>query len=214
MLQVLKTVLISPPGSFAFVFGFVVLAGWFAFWLHGKFVTMLAEHAHVKADCEKLDGRLEALRADMHEIRGDLAYIKNMVNMQVNTPVQGQGSMLMAHSPLSLTDIGKSAAAEMDAGAAIAGKWESIRARIDAAVPGRNPYDIQTYCLEKIPVAPQDYFDAGDIDRFKRYAFEHGRTLFECMKVVGILVRDKYLAAIGVPPSALDDPPATTGHSD
>ena len=210
MLQLLKMVITSPAGSFGFTFALVVLVGWFVFWLHGKFVTMLAEHEHVKDDCERLDKRLEALRGDIHEIRGDIAYIKNMVNVQINTPVQGQSALLQSHSPLSLTEAGMDVASGMKAEEAIAGKWDSIRARLDRDVPGRTPYDIQTFCLEKIPVAPQEFFDAETVDAFKRYAFAHGRTLFECMKVVGILVRDKYFAALGISPSVLDETGTTT----
>ena len=78
----------------------------------------------------------------------------------------------------------------------------------------------EDYCHDELggafarPDARVQVLSVDEISRVMRYAFEHGRTLFECMKVVGILVRDKYLAAIGVPPSALDDPPATTSHSD
>ena len=206
MIQLIKTVITSPMGSFASVFGFIVLVGWFVFWLHGKFVTLLAEHKHVKDNCDTLDKRIEALRDDMHEIKADIRYIKNMVNVQVNTPAQGQEAMLKAHSPLSLTAAGEAAASAMDAERAVAVNWESIQARIAADVPGRNPYDIQTYCLEQIPVAPETFFDAATLERFKLYAFRSGRTLFECMKVVGILVRNKYFDTVGIDLSALDAP--------
>ena len=52
MLQLLKSVLFSPAGSFGSVFGFIVLGGWFMFWLHGKFVAMIAEHKHVNSKCD------------------------------------------------------------------------------------------------------------------------------------------------------------------
>lgn len=206
MWPVLRTMLVSPAGSFAFVFAGVIIVGWFMFWLHGKFVTMIAEHKHVKTSCENLDKRIESLRNDVHELRGDIQYIKNMVNVQVNTPAQGQGAMLQAHSPLSLTSIGESAAKSMGAEVAISRNWEAMRERIAAAVPNNNPYDIQTYCLEKIPVAPETFFDPATLDAFKLYAFRNGRTLFECLKVVGLLVRNKYFESIGLPLGELDAP--------
>ena len=166
MWAVLRTMLVSPAGSFAFVLAGVILVGWFLFWLHGKFVTMIAEHQHVKTSCENLDKRIESLRNDMHEMRGDIQYIKNMVNVQVNTPAQGQGAMLQAHSPLALTPIGMVAAKDMNAEVAISRNWDAIRERIAAAVPSNNPYDIQTYCLEKIPVAPETFFDSQTLEAF------------------------------------------------
>lgn len=217
MIEVLKQVLLSPVGSFGFVFGFVVLVGWFVFWLHGKFVTMLANHKALadKCDttkngcdsaCDRLDKRIESLRDDVHGIKGDLQYIKSMINVQVNTPVRGQDSMVQAHSPLSLTDVGKQAVIDMKAEEALAVNWEKIKAIMDVEITNKNPYDIQTYCLEKITIAPERFFDTARIEAFKIYAFQHGRTLFECMKVIGILVRDKYFEVLGIPLAALDGP--------
>lgn len=212
MLQLLKTVLISPAGSFAFVCGAMILIGWFVFWLYGKFMTMLAEHSHIKDNCAGLDKKIENLRDDMHQIKGDIQYIKNMVNVQVNTPAQGQKAMIQSNSPLSLTEVGKVAAAEMGAERIVAINWEKIAPRITSDVPGRNPYDIQTYCLEKIPVAPDSFFDAASLDALKIYAFQHGRTLFECMKVIGIIIRNKYFESVGISLSELDKPQQVAAH--
>ncbi len=204
MIQLVKTVITSPAGSFASVFGFVILCGWFIFWLHGKFVSMIAEHKHVNSKCDNLDTRIESLRNDIHEIKGDIQYIKNMVNVQVNTPVQGQKAMIQAQSPLSLTDVGKAAAAAMGAERIVAINWEKIQPRIAADIPSDNPYDIQTYCLEKIPVSPNLFFDPASLETLKLYAFKNGRTLFECMKVIGIIIRNKYFETKGMSLDALD----------
>ena len=200
LLEIVKLVAGSDAGAVAII----ALLAYFVLWAYGKFVKMQTKHEAFEKTCDGLVSRTEKIESAIHEIRGDIAYIKNMVNVQVNTPTEGQGTMLAAHSPLSLTDIGREAAADMGAEAAIARRWDAIRARLDAEVTGRTPYDIQTYCLEKIPLAPQEFFDSEAVDAFKSYAFNHGRTLFECMKVVGILVRDKYFSALGISTAALD----------
>ena len=219
MIEVLKQVLLSPVGSFGFVFGSIVLIGWFVFWIHGKFVTMLANHENMKAKCEeakknsesavdRIDKKIEDLRGDLHGVKGEIQYIKSTLNALTNS-AQSQAqapAMLKAHSPLSLTDVGLKAAADMNANTAIAINWEGIKAVMDRDITSRNPYDIQTYCLEKIPVAPEQFFDAKTLEAFKIYAFNNGRTLFECMKVIGILVRDKYFEVLGIPLTALDGP--------
>ena len=204
MIQLIKTVITSPMGSFASVFGLVVLVGWFLFWLHGKFVTMLAEHKQIQSNCDSLDKKVESIRDEIHSIKGDIQYIKNMVNVQVNTPVQGQKAMIQAQSPLSLTDVGKAAADAMGAERIVAINWEKIQPRIAADIPSDNPYDIQTYCLEKIPVSPNSFFDPASLETLKLYAFKNGRTLFECMKVIGIIIRNKYFETKGMSLDALD----------
>ena len=212
-LEVIKTIAGSFGGSFAITLSLI----WFVFWVHGKFVTMIANNKAIsdKCDttknncdsaCDRLDKRIESLRDDVHEIKGDLQYIKSMINVQVNTPVKGQDSMVQAHSPLSLTDVGKQAVIDMKAEEAIAVNWEKIKEIMDVEITNKNPYDIQTYCLEKITIAPERFFDTARIEAFKIYAFQHGRTLFECMKVIGILVRDKYFEVQGIPLAALDGP--------
>ena len=220
MWEAVKAALSSPAGSFGFAASLTILFFWVAFWLHGKFVSLVAKHDHLSEKCDdvrkhaddaydRLDKRIESLRDDMHEMRGDLQYIKSMINIQINTPVSGKEAMVQAHSPLSLTDVGRQAVTDMNASDAVAISWDRIKSIMDAEIVGRNPYDIQTYCLEKITISPERFFEQRFIDSFKIYAFNHGRTLFECMKVIGILVRDKYFEELGIPLSSLDDPAPT-----
>lgn len=219
MWNVVKQILVSPAGSFASVFGLVVLVGWFMFWLHGRFVLLIANHkalsdacadtkSHADNACDRLDKRIEALRDDMHEVKGEIQYIKSTLNSILNA-AQTQNSQtpfVKAHSPLSLTESGLAASKEMNLDLAVATNWESIKNRMDAEIADKNPYDIQTYCLEKIPVNPESYLDSASLERMKLYAFRNGRTLFDCLKVVGILVRDAYFKAHGIPIESLDAP--------
>ena len=173
---------------------------------------MKTEHEHLNNTCTCLDKKIENLRDDMHQIKGDIQYIKDMVNTQMNMQAQGQNAMIQRKSPLSLTDIGRTAATEMEAERIVAINWEKIMPCIAANVPSNNPYDIQTYCLERIPVAPDAFLDPVSLNSLKIYAFQHGRTLFECMKVIGIIIRDKYFESVGISLTALDGQESTASH--
>lgn len=184
-------------------------------WGYGKFVSLLERSKHTESCvaasesrlssvCDRLDKRIEDLRTDMHEVRGGLQYVKSMMNSLVNASQSGGVALVQAHSPLALTEPGRKAAADMSATTAVATNWERIKAILDAEAAGTNPYDIQTFCLERIPVEPERFFDKGVLDAFKVYAFNHGRTLFDCLKVVGVIVRDKCFEERGIPLASLD----------
>lgn len=215
ILEIVKMIAGSTGGSFAIVAGAV----WLAFWIHEKIVRMLARHDEIGRNHDKIENGMTSLRGDMvavhgeiATIRGDVQYLRRTLNMLVNNEQghQQKEASMQSHSPLSLTDFGRKMAAGLNAEHAIALNWETIKAKMDAEIPSRNPYDIQTYCLEKIPVAPEDFFDNESINRFKLYAFSIGRTLFECLRVVGLVIRDEYFKSAGIALAALDAPPAPT----
>lgn len=213
IVEIVKMAAGSTGGAFAMVLSGIL----FLAWLYAKFIRLCCRIEHLEAEAagtekraqsigERLDGRIETLRNDIHEIKGGLQYVKSMMNSLVNANQSNVAALVQAHSPLSLTDVGREAAAEMSAAEAVASNWDRVRAILDAEVPSRNPYDIQTFCLEQIPVAPERFFGKDVLDAFKVYAFNHGRTLFDCLKVVGVMVRDKCLVDRGIPLASLDGP--------
>ena len=171
---------------------------WFVFWVFGKFVKMTTKHEGFEKSCADLNTRVEKLEGTVHEIKGDMQFVKSTLNNIVNMLQTAQKPVIQAHSPLSLTEFGLKMAADMGADAILSRCFSTIKARIDADVIAKTPYDVQTYCLEKIPVFPETYLDAEAIAAIKKYAFDNGRTLFECLKVIGIKARDAYFKATGI----------------
>ena len=206
--ETIKLIAGSTGGSFAIVAGFILLI----FWAYGKFVRICAQHDSFAETCRELKDHGGRVDADIAMIRGDIQYMKSTLNTLLDSTQRSTGkkSAIQAHSPLSLTDYGREMAQGLKAERAIALNWEAIKAKMDAELTSRNPYDIQTYCLEKIPVAPETFFSKALVDHFKMYAFMNGLTLFECMKVVGIIVRDKYFKCEGISLAELDPKPETT----
>lgn len=181
---ILKAVLGSDAGAF----GVVVAALWGVVAVTRKIERILADH-------DALGKSVEKIETGLAQIGQDLMYIKAELRVR-NT--SSAGALLQAQSPVSLTDKGKAAADAIDASGILAESWESrIRPAIASAAPSGAAYDVQQFCLERMPVEPEKFFSPGAIDRMKRFAFEHGVSLFEVASVVGILARDKYLAAVG-----------------
>lgn len=189
-----KTIAGSFGGAFAITAGGI----WFVLWVYGKFVRMATKHEAFEKRCEELQSRVAAVERSVHEIHGDIQYVKSTLNTIVNMVQNSGQSIMQAHSPLALTKFGTEMANEMGADAVLDRNFSTIRAKIDAEVPAKTPYDVQTYCLEKIPVFPENYLTAEDLASIKSYAFSHGRTLFECLKIIGLKARDAYFKATGL----------------
>ena len=193
-MDIVKMVAGSSGGAFAITLCIVT----FAFWIYGKFVRLTTKHDAFETACNTLNSRVEKLEGDMHEVKGEIQYIKSTLNTLVNMVQTSNQALMQAHSPLALTEFGEQMAAGLGVDAILARDFPTIKAKIDAEVPVKTPYDVQTYCLEKIPVFPENYLDAEAIASIKTYAFNNGRTIFECFKVVGLKARDAYFKATGL----------------
>lgn len=193
-LQVVKTIASSDGGA-AVVTAAIV---WFVFWTVAKFVRMSTKHDSFERTCDQLNARVEKIESGMHEVKGDIQYIKSTLNTIVNMVQTSNQALMKSHSPLALTEFGEKMAAGIGVDEILARDFATIKAKIDAEVTTKTPYDVQTYCLEKIPVFPENYLDADALSSIKTYAFNNGRTLFECLKVVGLKARDAYFKATGL----------------
>lgn len=195
VVEFVKMVASSDGGSAAIV----VLAIGFVFWVYGKFIKMTAKHDSFESSCSDLRNRVLSVERDISEIKGDIAYVKSTLNTIMNSMQNAAAQAVMqSHSPLALTEFGKKLAEGFDADGIVNRNFTTIRAKIDAEVPAKTPYDVQTYCLEKIPVFPEQFLDAEALTAIKSFAFNNGRTLFECLKIVGLNARDAYFKATGM----------------
>ena len=189
------------------VAGVVVGLLWLAAWVYGKVKDVMHDHADLKREngalTKTFSARCDKLEHDLYHIKEDVSYVKGMLNLIIDR--SGKDDLLQAHSPLSLTEKGRKTAEEMGAERIIATNWESrILPKMNAELPGKNPYDIQQYCLERVPVAPESFFSAEDLDAIKLYAFRKGLPLFSCLKVVGVMIRDAYLRAKNIAVEDID----------
>lgn len=198
----IKLIASSNGGAFAITGSFI----WFVFWVHGKFVKMTTKHEGFELCCKELNSRVTSVEKNINEIKGEIQYIKSTLNALMNMQQNATLPVMQSHSPLSLTDLGKQLAAGFNADAIVNRNFTTIKAKIDSEVVAKTPYDVQTYCLEKIPVFPENYLDAEALNALKDFAFNNGRTLFECLKIVGLKARDAYFASTGIEPAQTTTP--------
>ena len=182
MLEIIKTALESPAGSFSFVFGIMAACGWV---IH--YTTKFATKISIKHDLFNL--RMDKTESHMDEIRKDVAYLKG----QFDTVVGIKDATVKKKSPISLTDIGKDIASSNNIAAMIDSNWSKINAALHGEKT-KNPYDLQQFCIEKTFVEPEKFFSDKDIDRLKIIAYNAGMPLLSITRIAGVLIRDRYFA--------------------
>lgn len=157
------------------------------------------------SDCKSLDKKVEKIEEDIHEIRIDLAYIKGNIDIfKAGRAKNAQSDLMQSNSPISLTDEGKRVAEELRAEEIIDKNWERIRTTMER-VRGKNAYDIQQFCIERASTAPEWFFDTETIDRVKMYAFRKGMPVQLYLRLLGLLIRDRYFKENGIPLYEVDD---------
>lgn len=194
MFELLKDALSSPAGSFSFVFALMVLGGWLIHWVTKKVTQINAEHSGFTKSVDKIESTIDDMRKDISYVKGSIDVLKS-----------GNSSVLLqSKSPVSLTPKGEEVAKELKAEEIITRNWSKIYEILEKAISNKNAYDIQQYCIENVSVDPEKFFDNDGLNLLKDYAYKQGNPLQLYTRLVGILIRDRYLKQKGIAISDID----------
>ena len=191
MLETIEKVFQSPAGSFAFVFGILVLA----FWATTKITKILADHSTLAKSSAKVENHID-------DIRKDLSYLKGAFETK---RYSSESPLVQRFSPLSLTEKGKLVAAELKIEELVTINWDKIRSDIDKNLKDKNAYDIQQYCIFTASVSPEDFLDKDSVNTIKLYAFKNGAPLHIYAQVLGIVIRNRYFKEKGIDIAEVDE---------
>ena len=180
MWQLVREVLSTPVGSFAFILSFMILAGWLIHYIT-RFITKWT------CNMEGSKSTVDKVESNIDSIRSDISYIKGMINiLQANA-----NPLTQSHSPIGLSEKGKKVAEEMGVASMIADNWEHISTYIQDNTKSKNAYDIQQFCIETASVSIEKFFNPEDVSKFKTFAFNAGHPIAYYGSMIGVLVRDK-----------------------
>lgn len=166
--------------SFAAALAVIIIAFWGVYIVTKKTVEIQKDHS-------LLSGNHEMLNNNIDEIRRDLSYLKGSIDI-LRTP----GGLIQSHSPISLTEQGRQVATELNANRLLDQNWATIK-EVICSKNLSTQYDIQQYCIETASVDPQMFFDDTTINAVKNYAYEKGKPVQLYLRVLGVLIRDRYL---------------------
>lgn len=116
MWELLRDILTSPTGSFAFILALMLGAGWVLIQAT-RFTTKWSEKMrHSEKKVETLEQNIDGMRADISYIKGMMGVILS------NDP----NALTKSHSPVSLTELGRKITDEMGVGEMVQGNWVQI----------------------------------------------------------------------------------------
>lgn len=190
---------ISATFGVSFAVALIVLA--IAFWL----THCITEHVtRIKTEHGDLNKTLEKAEKNIDEIRRDISFLKGSMDIVKGGRRDETSPLMQSHSPISLTKEGKQVANELDAYNLIDKNWSRIRHDLQKMV-GKNAYDIQQYCIETADVDSSFFFDEETIDHVKMYAFRKGMPVQMYLRMLGLLIRDRFFEEQGIPLYEVDD---------
>lgn len=188
MWEVIKSILTSTGGSFAFVAGILYLTHWIVHYLT----------KHVSKWSNKME-QVEKLELNIDSIKENLHFIKATLNvMQSNN-----SGLTQSHSPVGLTTKGKDVASRMGIYDILTNNWDNIYDLIESQSLA-NPYDIQQFCIETATVNLDKLFSNEDVNKIKEFAFREGQQLAYYGSMIGVIIRDKYFSIKGIAVSDVD----------
>lgn len=180
--ELIKSFLLSPFGSFGFGVGLVLAVMFLVYWVT-KHTTC------IKKDHSILYSQLHESHSYIDDIRRDISYIKGTIDMMQRNYTDG---LTQRNSPISLTELGKKEVVDFGLDRIVERNWDTIYHQMELDVASKNPYDVQTYCIETAATEPEKFFTQNDILMIKEIAFKKGLALMSYTNILGVLIRDKY----------------------
>ena len=208
--EVFKIISATFGISAAVAFAIIVLALWLTYYITKKVTIINAKHEELATGSEKLESRmlsmlarneenaqkkLDGVESKVDDIRKDIAFLKGFMESLQKNITDGY---TQRHSPISLTDKGKAEVQASGLDKLVTNNWSTISQVLNSEVKSRNPYDIQSYCVETAFVTPEKFFSDSDVFYIKELAFKNGLALMTYTNMLAILIRDKYFAENGI----------------
>ncbi len=179
MLDLIKEALISPSGSFAFVFSFVIISA-FIVYMTAVVVTKF--------------GTIKEVHNNLSKIKDDMSIVKAFIEVFK----QGSNQFGQSNSPISLTELGVEVERDLHIQRIIDNNWSSLESTISSNLDSDcNPYDVQEVCF-KIGRDYSKIISENEFDSIKKYAFNKGYNISEFGLIFGILIRDKFFSILKI----------------
>ena len=187
MTDLIKEILFSPFGSAAAIFAVLLLSFWLTHWVTKQITRINSSHGILSTSIARVESHIDEVRKDISYLKGTTDIIR-----------MGNHPLTKSKSPVTLTDLGNSISAKLNAEEMICRNWDDIYLDLETNVGSNNAYDIQKYCIETATVELSKLISKVDLEKVKTFAFNDGKPLAYYAPIFGILVRDKYFEMKGI----------------
>lgn len=182
MMDAVLTKLIEQLNTSVFVLLVILGAAFYSIYRIGKWTEKFSAHDE---KIKSVDGIAEKIIVLTTKI--DLIY-------QNTNP----RALVAAHSPISLTPIGKEIADKIGADRIFESHLSPLVSAVDTESP-KNAYDIQVVSMKVAKEKMLSLLNEKDLTIIKDEAFTKGILVEDVMSVFGVLLRNKILSNKGIP---------------
>jgi hypothetical protein len=150
-----------------------------------------------KEHLRDMDLKIEKLNVNMmytNKLITDMLKVLNALSEKMNVNIITSPTFTQSSSPLALTESGKEKVMQLGIDRMIDLNWKRISDLITGNVKSTNPYDIQQFILDETMLFPEKFISAEDIEHIKTDAYITGEILQSYMRIVAIMVRDRYFS--------------------
>jgi hypothetical protein len=175
-----------------------------------------AEEAHVKILALPCDNRMNELNRQK-ELYRDLDLKTEKFILELNSVAKDIKNIFLRldnkaiiqpytkeMSPMTITERGLERIRELDIEKMINSKWASILSYISDKTISKNPYDIQQTCIDETLMNPDKFLTTEEIDKLKLEAYKEGVVMQTYMRLIALLVRDRYFEEKNIPLCDID----------
>ena len=145
-------------------------------------------HGNLDVSFRKIALDLEYLNKSGSDMSDTLAGIA----MKSGTKVKSPKPATQTQSPITLTDRGRDLVAELGINTMINDNWMSISSVIEEQATRKNPYDIAKTCMDEILLFPEKFLAEEELNILKLRAYQDGDLLQSFLRIVAVLVRDRF----------------------
>lgn len=137
----------------------------------------------------KIDNLKETQNTKVEHINQNIEWIKQLLTGKAELP------FMQKHSPISFTEEGKILSDELQLQKLVDDNWDTILFNLEENIEGKNPYDIQLYCMNTAGFNSKVFFKNEEIENIKTEAFKRGHNVEILLRMAGLIIRDKYFQA-------------------
>jgi hypothetical protein len=160
-----------------------------------------------KENHRELDVKIEKINISMdysNKTITDISKSLSLIAEKMKIPIIHATPLTQTMSPLSLSDRGKEKVKELRIDKMIDSRWSEISDLIGGLSESKNPYDLQQVIIEESMLFPEKFLHKEDIEKLKKDAYSNGDILQSYMRVIAVIVRDRYFEEHNIDVSQID----------
>ena len=147
-----------------------------------KLENQMDKHSNIESAISKIETSISFMQKSIDGLSQNLQKNRGIIT----------DPFTQRQSPLRITEEGYKVVEQLGILEMVEENWMRIKFFVEENAQSCNPYDIQQFCIEQAVVYPEKFLREDEINKIKMDAYIRGEALSSYMKIIAVLVRDRY----------------------